>query len=252
MSVQSDTADVPVAAHRLQPGSQRAGGESGQVSISVLLTSLAVIGAALAFMVFAEAVDVRSSTQKSADAAATAAAEDAREKWIEAWLRAQNSPKGSDRPSHGGGILPETGGTDKKESSLKFTYKPPEPFWAAAAASAYPTAISYARKNDGGTVTSYMPGGGNRISVDVYRAKQSESPQGKKFVPTVGGKSSATAQVVAPRGLACAPLPNGTVQAWTLQCVSAKGTATAQYAEGVLVTWDKRAFKKMYTIRLDR
>lgn len=238
------------------PASRSQSAESGQVSVSVLLTAVAVIGIALAFTVFAEAADVRSSTQKGADSAATAAAEKARAPWIEAWLRAQKAtPRGET------GIKPDEAdklpkdGKDKKpkdELPFDFTYMPPEPYWAAAASASLPAANAYAQMNDGGNLTYYVPEGGNRISVDVFRAKDSKSPQGKKYAPVVGGKSSATAQVLTPPGLTCAPLPNGTIESWTLECISAKGTATAQYAEGVLVAWDRRAFEKMYTIRLDR
>ena len=259
MTDQPDNAGAPERVHRKRAGMRQSHVESGQVSIAVVLTSLAVIGAAFAFTVFAEAVDVRSSTQKGADSAATAAAEQARDQWIETWLRAQKASPKKDPREDIDEDLPEgekpTDDKDEKDEDkmpVEHFYSPPEPFWAGAAIAAQPAAAAYAQKNDGGILTKYVPSGGNRITVDVFRAKDTKSPQGKKYVPAIAGDSTATAQVVTPPGLFCAPMPNGTWDSWTLECISAKGTATAQYAKNVLVAWDKPAFRKMYTIRLDR
>lgn len=229
-------------------------GESGQVAIGVLLTSLMVIAATFVFMVFAEAVDLRGSTRKGADSAATAAAQSARSTWIEAWLRAQQSaPRGEPEEGLYDDRLP---GDDRvhedDDRDFDYTYRTPEPFWALAAASAQPAAVSYASRNDGGTLTRYLPEGGNRISVSVHRGKDTASPQGDRFVPRIAGSSDATAQVVTPPGLTCVPLPNGTWSSWTLQCTSTKGTATATYEGPMLVWWDERAFEKTYSIKLDR
>ena len=202
--------------------------ESGQVAVGVLLTALMVIAATFAFMVFAEAVDLRGSTRKGADSAATAAAESARSTWIETWLRAQRSaPVGAPED----GLYDDRAPGDDRvheddDRDFEYTYSAPEPFWGMAAVAAQPTAATYASRNDGGTLTKYLPEGGNRIS--------------------------ATAQVITPPGLTCIPLPNGTWSSWTLQCTSAKGTATAVYEGAMLVWWDQRAFEKMYTITLDR
>ncbi|SMY13289.1 hypothetical protein [Brevibacterium jeotgali] len=236
----------------------REDGETGQVAIGVLLTTVVVIAATFAFMVFAEAVDLRSSTQKGADAAATSAAETARSTWIEAWLRAQKaSPQ--ELPSDDSGDNDRTDDEDEgdededeEEFQLDHVYSPPEPFWAGSVAAAMPAAADYAAKNDGGTLTRYLPEHGNRISVDVHRSKETSSRQGSRFVPSIGGDSSATAQVVTPAGLTCAPLPGGMIEAWTLQCTSAKGSARAYYTGNVLVSWEESAFERMYTIRLDR
>lgn len=229
-------------------------GESGQVAVGVLLTALMVIAATFAFMVFAEAVDLRGSTRKGADSAATAAAESARSTWIESWLRAQRSaPLGEPEEGLYDDRLPDDDSVHEDDDrDFEYSYTAPEPFWAGAAAAAQPTAASYASRNDGGTLTQYLPEGGNRISVSVYRGKETQSPQGDRFIPHMGGTSSATAQVVSPPGLTCIPQPNGTWSSWTLQCTSAKGSATALYEGAVLVWWDERAFEKMYTIKLDR
>lgn len=229
-------------------------GESGQVAIGVLLTALVVIGATFAFMVFAEAVDLRASTRKSADSAATAAAESARSTWIETWLRAQqSSPVGDPADDlYDDGDTGRDQAHEDDERDFDFDYRAPEPFWALAALTGEPAARSFAAKNDGGMLTRYVPQGGNRIAVDVHRGKDTVSPQGDRFVPRVEGTSSATAQVLTPAGLVCVPLPNGTWSSWTLQCTSAKGTATALYEGPMLVWWDERAFERMYTVTIDR
>lgn len=228
--------------------------ESGQVAVGVLLTALMVIAATFAFMVFAEAVDLRGSTRKGADSAATAAAESARSTWIETWLRAQRSaPVGAPED----GLYDDRAPGDDRvheddDRDFEYSYSTPEPFWGMAAVAAQPTAATFASRNDGGTLTKYLPEGGNRISVSVHRGKDTASPQADRFVPRVAGTSSATARVITPPGLTCVPLPNGTWSSWTLQCTSAKGTATAVYEGAMLVWWDERAFEKMYTITLDR
>lgn len=228
--------------------------ESGQVAVGVLLTALMVIAATFAFMVFAEAVDLRGSTRKGADSAATAAADSARSTWIELWLRAQHSsPVGEPED----GLYDDRAPGDDRvheddDRDFDYSYRAPEPYWALAAAGAAGTATSYAARNDGGSVTRYRSEGGNRISVSVHRGKDTASPQGDRFIPRVEGTSSATARVITPAGLTCMPLPGGTWSSWTLQCTSAKGTATAHYEGAVLMWWDERAFTKMYTVALDR
>ena len=213
----------------------------------MLLTTVVVIAATFAFMVFAEAVDLRSSTQKGADAAATSAAETARSTWIETWLRAQKaspqklpSDDSGDNDRTDDGDEGDEGDEDEEETPLDHVYSPPEPFWAGSVAAAMPAAADYAAKNDGGALTRYLPEGGNRISVAMHRSKETSSHQGSRFVPSIGGDSSATAQVGrTPAGLnARSPAGRDDRRRGRSQCTSAKGSARAYYTGNVLVSWE--------------
>lgn len=66
--------------------------EDGQVSLAVLLLSLAIIAAAVGAFIFGEANDSRTRAQKGADAAALAAARDVRERFIPAFAYAHTPP----------------------------------------------------------------------------------------------------------------------------------------------------------------
>ncbi len=229
--------------------------ESGQVSIGMMLGGLFTVAAAAAFLVFAEAADLKGSAHKGADAAALAGVEEARGTWLKLWLEAQtiDVPEQPTEPPK-----PEPKPTDAptpteppKPPPLKFTYTAPDGLWAAAAPTGCPSAVAFAQKNDGSTVKSCASSGPRRLAVAVDTPrKQTASSPGKKFLPWMQAPADATAEAVTPPGLTCVPDPGGTLESWTLRCTSLRGSATAHYSYSVLTSWDKPAFERMFKIKL--
>lgn len=237
--------------------------ESGQVSIALVLVSVAVIGASLLFMIFGEAVDRKTEAQKAADSSALAGAEAARGNWITAWLGGQSitvskptpppppPPPPPADPSDPDPPPPPPPPPEDEEEEISFTFVAPDPFWAAAGWTGYPSASSFAAKNDSVILTQYQVESPRTIAVDVStQSKAVKSPQGKKIQETLTAPGSAAAEVRTPPGLTCMPEGMPSLEAWTLVCTSIYGSARAYYVGPTYISHDHDAFERMFKIKL--
>lgn len=245
--------------------------EQGQVSIVMILSALVVVAFATTLLVFAEAGDTKFSARKASDSASLAAAKDSRDKWLHLWLLAMGQAAVPAPPPES--VLPELKPNDigkmtpseindynkKRDKQLEalknfkgaiINNAPSmDPLWAPATAAGQGSAQAYAQANDHNIVTSYHPGAGHSISVTIDRSQATKSSPGKRFIKNLHAKESAKAAVITPPGFNCSPLP-GKWENWTLLCTSARGSATAHYSGNVLVSWDQKAFKWMFKVKL--
>lgn len=245
--------------------------DRGQVSIVMILSALVVVTFATTLLVFAEAGDTKFSARKASDAASLAAAKEARGAWLHMWLLAMGQAAVPAPPPES--VLPELQASDmdtmtpkeindynhKREKQLEalknfkgaiINNAPSlDPLWTAAAEAGRGSAYAYAHKNDQNIVSQYFPGNDHSISVTVDRSRQTETSPGKRFIKNLHAKESATAAVITPAGFVCTPLP-GSWKKWTLLCTSAKGSAKAHYSGNILLDWDKKAFERMFKVKL--
>ncbi|MCX0277968.1 hypothetical protein NLM24_46945, partial [Nocardia zapadnayensis] len=138
-----------------------------------------------------------------------------------------------------------------EEEEILFTFVAPDPFWAAAGWTGYPSASSFAAKNDSVILTQYQVESPRTIAVDVStQSKAVKSPQGKKIQETLTAPGSAAAEVRTPPGLTCMPEGMPSLEAWTLVCTSIYGSARAYYVGPTYISHDHDAFERMFKIKL--
>lgn len=208
--------------------------EDGQMTLPVLLLSLAILAATIGGFIVAEAVDTRTRAQKGADAAALAAARDVRDDMIWTFSR------GHIVASPVGPITRTTWPTAFGISSM----------------SGSPGATDFARRNDT-TLSSYRPGV-QRITTDVTTSSKVESPVGRKAQKTLTGEATATAQIDS-SGIRCRhhtvvrESRTRVILSWKVTCRGNGSVAHASYtgptALSAVIT-NEDAWRKLFDIRL--
>lgn len=197
--------------------------EDGQVSLAVVLLSIAIIAAAVGVFIFGEANDARTRAQKGADASALGAARDAREAFLPAFARSHKAPPkitpvGS---IHFGKVVPPT------TTFMQYTKH--------GKAAAY----KFAQKN--GTGLSDHRAVVNRFTSEVQSNEEKvESPVGSKARKSMSAPAEATAKVKTDE-VHCFPLPakyvpipdtpNQILISWSIQCTGNGRTATLEYVD---------------------
>lgn len=208
--------------------------EDGQMTLPVLLLSLAILAATIGGFIVAEAVDTRTRAQKGADAAALAAARDVRDGMIWTFSR------GHIVVSPVGPITRSTWPTAFGLSSM----------------SGSPGATDFARRNDT-TLSSYRPGY-MEITADVTTSSSVESPVGQRVQKSLTGEATATAEVDA-SGIRCTHRVTAreprtrVIVSWEVTCRGNGSVARATYTGPTALTAviaNEDAWRKLFDIRL--
>lgn len=196
--------------------------EDGQVSLAVVLLSIAIIAAAVGVFIFGEANDARTRAQKGADASALGAARDAREAFLPAFARSHKAPPKITPIGtiHTGKVVPPT------TTFMQYTQH------GKAAA------FKFAQKN--GTGLTDHRAIVNRFTSEVQSNEEKvESPVGSKARKSMSAPAEATAKVKTDEVHCIAPpatyVPiNDKAQmlkTWSIRCTRDGHTATLEYVD---------------------
>lgn len=196
--------------------------EDGQVSLAVVLLSIAIIAAAVGVFIFGEANDARTRAQKGADASALGAARDAREAFLPAFARSHKAPPQITPVGtiHFGTVVPPT------TTFMQFTQHGKS------------AAFQFAQKN--GTGLTDHRAVVNRFTSEVQsNEKKVESPVGSKARESMSAPAEATAKVKTdevtcyPNMAKYSPIPNNPelqmLMSWSITCSGNGHTATLNY-----------------------
>lgn len=220
--------------------------EDGQVSLAVLLLSVAVIAASVGVFIFGEANDARTRAQKGADASALAAARDARNAFLPAFARSHKAP-----PK----ITPL--------GTVHFgTVVPPSVTFAPYSKYGKSGAYAYAQKN--GTGLTSFKAVGNRFTSEVQSDEVNvESPVGSKARKRISAPAEATAKVKTdevvcyPPPAKYVPIPKTTNQmlvSWSITCTGNGHTETLNYVDPNPMAVDFKAkedkWRKVFAVKL--
>lgn len=197
--------------------------EDGQVSLAVVLLSIAIIAAAVGVFIFGEANDARTRAQKGADASALGAARDAREAFLPAFARSHIAPPKITLKNsvHFGKVVPPT------TTFTKYTQHGKS------------AAFKFAQKN--GTGLTDHRAIVNRFTSEVQSNEEKvESPVGSKARNSMSAPAEATAKVKTDE-VHCVPLkahyvsiprtPNQVLVSWSIRCTGNGHTATLKYVD---------------------
>lgn len=196
--------------------------EDGQVSLAVVLLSIAIIAAAVGVFIFGEANDARTRAQKGADASALGAARDAREAFLPAFARSHKAPPKVTPTGtiHFGTVVPPT------TTFMQFTKHGKS------------AAFQFAQKN--GTGLTDHRAIVNRFTSEVQSNEEKvESPVGSKARKSMSAPAEATAKVKTdevtcyPNMAIYTPIKNQPelqmLKSWSITCSRNGHTETLKY-----------------------
>lgn len=211
--------------------------EDGQVSLAVLLLSLAIIAAAVGAFIFGEANDSRTRAQKAADAAALAAARDVRERFIPAFARAHVPP-----PPAAGPAIPAN----------------PLVVLSPLGEVGRHGAFTYSQKNES-QLSRYMASG-NRFEANVQSNKREVgSPVGSRARKKISAPGDAVAKIKT-ESVYCHSTDikrvKGQVITWAMVCSGNGHTARVNYFGPTTTLNDidshKKEWRRVFDIKLDK
>lgn len=211
--------------------------EDGQVSLAVLLLSLAIIAAAVGAFIFGEANDSRTRAQKGADAAALAAARDVRERFIPAFALAHIPPPpvaGPAVPANPIMVLSPLGEVGRHG------------------------AFTFAQKNE--SQLSRYVAKGNRFEANVQSDKREVgSPVGSRARKKISAPGDAVAKIKT-EGVYCHSTDvhrvKGQVMTWAMVCSGNGHSARVNYFGPTTTLNDveshKKEWRRVFDIKLDK
>ncbi|WP_347032124.1 pilus assembly protein TadG-related protein [Brevibacterium paucivorans] len=213
--------------------------DDGQVSLAVILLSIAIIAAAVGVFIFGEANDARGRAQKAADAASLAAARDVREKFIPAFALAHTPP-----PPKVGPAIP---------ANPLFVLAPLGEFGRHGA-------YQFANKNES-QLSSYKAKG-NRFFADVQsNQKEVHSPVGSKARQKISAPGDAVA-IIKTDTVHCHSTnikrdpKTGIVISWSMVCTGNGHSARVNYFTALTAMNDIDSrmdeWRRLFEVRLEK